>query len=659
MSFLSRLSQPSRLPKKRQRSRLLNQWTALLLCLLILVGADMVLPAFSEGAAGTSQPNCTELRNQVNSNPSLDLPILRQRLKTTPSQVATNGDVTQVSGEKIEYVPVETTDLFAVPPGSPLIVANPPYPYQYKQACWGNQNRKDESLTIKSGPGIGRSTILMPKPPVGKQSNIWDRIFWNRTRDLVVLAKPPTPEIVGSATSFNPGQPVTIKLKIQSTSPTTANNNQGGSNSPVPVFNWNLDPGLDGLATLTPAEGGKSHTLILPTADNKKTDKVGITIDYNGDKVGSVSFDKGLDGKWTSKQQQSESLYFLRESLPVSSRRISLFSATIVGLFAYLGISGSVYLYNKRIGLGKLGGLKDWRRILTYLNPVVVTAGPYGKASLSRLQLLWFTILVLSVLVYLFNLTGDLSDLPESVLVLLGISASGTVGTFAVDGAKNRLSFVNWQWLNDQGWLSEADKYGDDIAKSKQAETYGKQSRWQDLLLDDGGVFNVYKFQLFFTSVLVGVFLVLAGGSNLRGFRLPENFPQLLGISNLFYVFGRSVQPTGFGDLGSQITSLIGKEKLLKASVSPPNDPSQRPALLDDYLLEARSAAGMTKVLFSDLADTKFDHKPPIEDKELLPPWAQKHENEWLSLPTPAPPIPTPTPTPTPTPAPPTPVDPA
>jgi len=240
MSFLSRLSQPSRLPKKQQRSRLLNQWTALLLCLLILVGTEMQLPAFSGGADGTSQFNCQDLQEQVKSKPSLDLPILRQRLTTTNSQVDANGAVTQVSEEKIKYVPVETTDLFAVPPGSPLIVANPPYPYQYKQACWGNQNREDESLTIKSCPGNGRSTILIPRPPTGKQSSIWDSIFWNRTRDLVILAEPPTPEIVWGATPFNPGQKVTIRLKIQPSSTTPANNNQGGSNSPG--FCFKLEP---------------------------------------------------------------------------------------------------------------------------------------------------------------------------------------------------------------------------------------------------------------------------------------------------------------------------------------------------------------------------------------------------------------------------------
>ena len=580
MSFLSRLSQPSRLPKKRQRSRLLNKWTALLLCLLILVGAEMQLPAFSGGAAGTSQINCTKLQEQVKSNRSPDLPILRQQLKTNDQSV-----------ESIDYVGVDTTDLFAVPPGSPIIVRNPPYPYQYStQACWGDQNQGDGILTVTPGPDIGQSTILMPQPPVGKKSHFWDGIVWNRTRDLAVEAEPPTPEVTtGPAPAPSASEQVfEITLKNLPAPPPTVNTNQGGSNLPIPAFNWALDPGLDSNM-LTPQNEGRSATLKLPTKDDNLA-KVGITISYDNKIVGFVSFDKGTgpDGKWTHTVQPGKSLFFRRASLPVSSRWISRFWAISAALVAYLGISGSVFFFNKQTGdtqtgPGKLRGRKDWKRLFTYLNPIVLTAGPYGKASLARLQLLWFTIVVLSVLVYLLTLTGDLSDLPASVLALLGISAAGTVGTVGVDSARKRLSFVNWQWLNEQGWLTEgwlteADQYGGDKDKAKQAENYGTRTHWRDLLLDEGGVLNVYKFQLFFTSLLVGVFLILSGGSNLRGFRLPENFPQLLGVSNLFYVFGRSVQPTGYDELDRQITTLIDQEKALKSFVSstPTPNPSGR-----------------------------------------------------------------------------------
>jgi len=622
MFFISRL---------RLRSRLLNKRTAVLLCLLILVGAQIAVPTFSLANEKTYQQICEKLQVQVNSNiPPRPLPIQRQRLRKI-----TNESGGTVSNEEISFVDVSTSDLFAVPPGSPLIVLNPPYPYQYTQACWG-----DEQLSITADPGSERTVIMMPTPERMKQLKI---NFWQRSRNLVVMAKLPTPNVGNSSpldTTFNPGERVDIRLNVPT--PTTTAKNTEDSGSPLDSkFQWSLaTPPADPKASplLSPIAGKFTRLTLPPSTD--KTEEIRINIEYENENLGSILFEKKQgESKWTNRESGSKptSLYFWRDNLQVSSRRVSRFLAIIAALLAYIGISYSVYLFNTRTGEGLLGFKNwkswkgaDWKRTLTYLNPVVMTAGPYGKASLSKLQLLWFTIIILSVLVYLLNLTGDLSDLPGNVLILLGISATGTIGAGLASNNKSRLSFVNWQWLNDQGWLSEDDQYGNPDAKSKQAENYGSQSRWRDLLLDEKGVVNVYKFQLLFTSLLVGVFLILSGGSNLRGFRLPENFPQLLGISNIFYVTGRSFQPTGFDELDTKITTLIAKEKDLKKTVSDSPDPKQRPEPLDDYLLEAKLAAGMTKVVFSDLAVTKFDHNSPILDNELLPPWAQKYGTDWL-----------------------------
>jgi hypothetical protein len=603
-----------------------------LLCLLILVGAQIAVPTFSLANEKTYQQICDDLKKQqVDSkiSPRL-LPIQRQRLSTI-----TNEGGGKVTSEQIDFVDVTTSDLFAVPPSSPLFVSNPPYPYQYKQACWG-----DVLLNLTPDSSSERTIIMMPDPEQLKQVK---SKFWHRSENLLVIAKLPSP-IVGnsspSETTYNPGERVDIRLNVPT--PTTTAKNTEDSGSPLESkFQWSLaTPPADPKASplLSPIAGKFTRLTLPPSTD--KTEEIRINIEYENENLGSILFEKKQgESKWTNRESGSKptSLYFWRDNLQVSSRRVSRFSAIIAALLAYIGISYSVYLFNTRTGEGLLGFKNwkswkgaDWKRTLTYLNPVVMTAGPYGKASLSKLQLLWFTIIILSVLVYLLNLTGDLSDLPGSVLILLGISATGTIGAGLASNNKSRLSFVNWQWLNDQGWLSEDDQYGNPDAKSKQAENYGSQSRWRDLLLDEKGVVNVYKFQLLFTSLLVGVFLILSGGSNLRGFRLPENFPQLLGISNIFYVTGRSFQPTGFDELDTKITALIAKEKDLKKSVSDSPDPKQRPEPLDDYLLEAKLAAGMTKVVYSDLAVTKFDHNSPILDNELLPPWAQKYGTDWL-----------------------------
>jgi len=622
MFFISRL---------RLRSRLLNKWTAVLLCLLILVGTQMAVPTFSLDNDKTRQI-CNDLKEQqVDSKitPGL-LPIQRQRLSTN-----TNEGGGKVTSEQIDFVDVTASDLFAVPPSSPLFVSNPPYPYQYEQACWG-----DVLLNLTPDSSSERTIIMMPNPEQLKQVK---SKFWHRSENLLVIAQLPSPIVENSSTSdatFNPGDKVDIRLKLPT--PTTTAKNPEGGNPPLNYskFKWSLvpSPPKDSGISLSQETGSFTILEIPPNTDTAK--EIRLMIQYDNKNLGYILFEKKTDKSiWTYRNLkiQPSSLYFQRDNLQVSSRRVSRVSAIIAALLAYIGISYSVYLFNTRTGKGLLGFKNwmkwkgaDWKRTLSYLNPVVMTAGPYGKASLSKLQLLWFTIIVLSVLVYLLSLTGDLSDLPGSVLILLGISATGTVGAGLASSNNNRLNFVNWQWLNDQGWLSEDDQYGNPNAKSKQAVTYGSQSRWRDLLLDEKGVVNVYKFQLLFTSLLVGIFLILSGASNLRGFRLPENFPQLLGISNIFYVTGRSFQPTGFGELDAKITTLIDKEKDLKKSVSDSPDPKQRPEPLDDYLLDAKLAAGMTKVVFSDLAVTKFDHNSPITDNELLPPWAQKYGTDWL-----------------------------
>jgi hypothetical protein len=208
------------------------------------------------------------------------------------------------------------------------------------------------------------------------------------------------------------------------------------------------------------------------------------------------------------------------------------------------------------------------------------------------------------VLVYLFVQTGSLSDLPESVLALLGVSASGTILSGLTNLNKGRLSFENWQWLKDQGWLTENRT----------------PTRWTDLFLDEDGSFNIYKFQLLFSSILVGITLVLSRGNNLLGFKIPENFPQLLGLSNIAYVLGKVVTPTGVPELDKQISELVILEKGLKASTTNGLEPKKEE--LANYLLKARNVAGMTKIVFTDMGGTKFDDIKVIQDTELMPPWA-------------------------------------
>ncbi|HWT07726.1 MAG TPA: hypothetical protein VN329_01095, partial [Roseomonas sp.] len=59
-------------------------------------------------------------------------------------------------------------------------------------------------------------------------------------------------------------------------------------------------------------------------------------------------------------------------------------------------------------------------------NPVVICQDAFGAASLSRFQVLLFTLTVVGVYAYVFARTGYLSALSNTVLMLLGITLAGS-----------------------------------------------------------------------------------------------------------------------------------------------------------------------------------------------------------------------------------------
>lgn len=88
-----------------------------------------------------------------------------------------------------------------------------------------------------------------------------------------------------------------------------------------------------------------------------------------------------------------------------------------------------------------------------YFDPVYLTAGSDGKGSLSKLQILFFSLIVFGLLSYILARTGALSDLSSSILFLLGITGIGSAVAKGTDEQKNRLSFENRAWMIRKGWL--------------------------------------------------------------------------------------------------------------------------------------------------------------------------------------------------------------
>jgi hypothetical protein len=183
---------------------------------------------------------------------------------------------------------------------------------------------------------------------------------------------------------------------------------------------------------------------------------------------------------------------------------------------------------------------RSWWR---YLDPIELCADVNGKASVSKLQILFFSIIVFGLLSYIVMRTGVLSDLSPSILLLLGISAVGAAASKATEVSRSRLDFDNWAWLIRKGWLPP----GGLCAVS--------QARWRDLVTPDGE-FSVYNFQMLIFSLVVGGALLTTGLNDLASFSVPDTLLGVLGLSQAVYVSGKLVAPPSFKELNDAVSRL-------------------------------------------------------------------------------------------------------
>ncbi len=576
-------ARPPWMTLSRWRARVSKPLTTILLIGWALISLGINRPIFSQ-SMGNHQDRVDQ------ESHTLPLTIYRERLQTVGAN------------EQISYQTVGIGESFAVPPGSSIIIGNPPYPYQWTKASF--LNHKNKAI----------SEFKQPIPKDGERSSIIvDPTQKSADGDLRVEASAPviTSESTSSGSTaekqvLNASNALHFEIKnipkLLANSNSNANENQ--------PFKWLSSSDILEISPSGNLSQFVAIRLKSPTTQPNNAKQISLNVALGNQVIGRVELIRAENAnEWSVSKIENtlKAKYYQRDNLTISNIVWSRFCALMAGLGSYMLIAAAVYWYRTRIDQSEI--TRNRNPSLNDINPLFITSGINGKASLSRLQLLWFTILVMSVLVLLFVQTGSLSDLPDSVLALLGVSASGTILSGLTGLTKNRLSFVNWQWLTDQGWLTKNPT----------------PTRWTDLLLDDDGSLNIYKFQLLFSSILVGITLVVSGGNNLLGFKIPANFPQLLGLSNIAYVLGKVVTPTGIPELNDQVSELVTLEKGLKTSTSNGSGPNKDD--LATYLLKARNVAGMTKVAFSDLGGTKFDDSKKISDDQLLPPWFLSH---WL-----------------------------
>lgn len=212
-----------------------------------------------------------------------------------------------------------------------------------------------------------------------------------------------------------------------------------------------------------------------------------------------------------------------------------------------------------------------------YFDPVTMTAGPDGRGSLSKLQILFFSMIVFGLTAYIVLRTGVLSDLSPTILLLLGIAGVGATAAKGADARRNRIDLDNWAWFIRKGWLPEGG-----LAELNRAS-------WNDIFASEGE-FDVYRYQSFIFSLAVGGALVVAGISQLASFEIPDTVLGILGLSQAVYIGGKLVAPTSIADLNDATKELRELEKKFAAAALSQPDPN--PAAGGDALTIAKRRAG-------------------------------------------------------------------
>ncbi|MCA6363895.1 MAG: hypothetical protein IM638_12725 [Bacteroidetes bacterium] len=138
-----------------------------------------------------------------------------------------------------------------------------------------------------------------------------------------------------------------------------------------------------------------------------------------------------------------------------------------------------------------------------------------GMYSLAKVQLAFWTVIIILCETYIWCITGALPDLSASSLVLLGIS----VGTTA---------------------LSNAVGYANEL---KPQPTTG--SFWRDIITDSAGVPSIHRMQMVIWTILIGFYFVRESWLHFSMPNVSENMLILMGISSGTYVAFKTQEPKG------------------------------------------------------------------------------------------------------------------
>jgi hypothetical protein len=193
---------------------------------------------------------------------------------------------------------------------------------------------------------------------------------------------------------------------------------------------------------------------------------------------------------------------------------------------------GLAFLILRRFVINRLAG--GGNVILTIIST------SKGYASLSQFQVMVWTLVVGASAIYVMVLSGNLIDIPDQMLILLGITGVAIIG-------------VRLQGANQAGGVPAPaavvvnpippQAQGASAVAAPTDSALPRIPRWSDLVMStsEGSEVDVTRVQMFFFTLVSAFFVLLNVFSSYSLPELPTGFLLLMGVSNGVYITSKFV----------------------------------------------------------------------------------------------------------------------
>ncbi len=173
------------------------------------------------------------------------------------------------------------------------------------------------------------------------------------------------------------------------------------------------------------------------------------------------------------------------------------------------------------------------------LDPLVIAQDGLGYGSISRLQVLFFSLIVFGMLTYIALRTGVVAAISSDILILMGIAAAGTAGAAIVGNTGPVSTRESADESKDQGPAALAPETRAFLAAAGLVPL-DRVAHWRDLLIARGEI-DIFRVQAVVFSLFVGGTLLSSGFEQLAAYEIPGTVLGLLGLSQASYVGGKIV----------------------------------------------------------------------------------------------------------------------